>query len=53
MGGLIETVLGGLLGGILALLGVWLAGWQERKRAREAKMPKISSPCGVVVPMFS
>ena len=37
MGGLIETLLGGLLGGILALLGVWLAGWQERKRGREAK----------------
>ena len=37
MGGLIETLLSGLLGGVLALLGVLLAGWQERKRAREAR----------------
>ena len=37
MGGLIEAVLGGFLVGIFTLLGVWLAGWQERKRAREAK----------------
>ena len=37
MGGLIEAVLGGLLVGIFTLLGVWVAGLQERKRAREAR----------------
>ncbi len=37
MGSLIEAVLVALLVGIFTLLGVWLAGWQERKRAREAK----------------
>ena len=26
-----------LLVGIFTLLGVWLSGWQERKRAREAR----------------
>ncbi len=37
MGGLIEAVLVALLVGIFTLLGVWLSGWQERKRAREAR----------------
>jgi len=37
MGGLIEAVLVAVLVGIFTLLGVWVSGRQEHKRAREAR----------------